>query len=181
MARVPYVEQEDLDEEYRDLIVSSLQPGKTTNVYSAIGNNGPVLKGFRDFLGSLWDHSGLTDRERELVILTAAATVENDYEWHQHVNIAGGDLVSNEELSAIADGDDSVFEGAEHALVQYARAVVEGEVTDDLHDALAEHFDDAAISGAACTAAGYLGLGRTIDALGVEVESYDEFVGWHPE
>jgi alkylhydroperoxidase family enzyme len=170
-----------MDEEYSDLVVSTLQPGKTTNVYSAIGNNGPVLAGFRDFLGSLWDDSGLTDRQRELVILTAAATTGNEYEWHQHVNIARGDIVSDEELSAIADGDDEVFEGAERALVRYARAVVDGEVTDEDHEALAEHFDDAAISGAACTAAGYLGLGRTIEALGVEVEEGDEFVGWHPE
>jgi alkylhydroperoxidase family enzyme len=181
MARVPYVGPDEIDDEYSDLVVSTLQPGKTVNVYSAIGNNGPVLGGFRDFLGSLWSDSGLTDRQRELVILTAAAAVENEYEWHQHVNIAGGDLVSEEELAALADGDDDVFEGAERALVQYARAVVEGEVTDELHDALAEHFDDAAISGAACTAAGYLGLGRTIDALGVEIEADDDFVGWHPE
>jgi alkylhydroperoxidase family enzyme len=181
MARVPYQGPDDLDEKYSDLVVSTLQPGKTTNVYSAIGNNGPVLKGFRDFLGSLWTDSGLTDRQRELVILTAAATVENEYEWHQHVNIAQDEYVSNEELAAIADGDDDAFEGAERALVRYARAVVEGEVTDDLHDDLAAHFDDATVSGAACTAAGYLGLGRTIDALGVEVEEDDEFVGWHPE
>ena len=85
MPRVDYVSQEEIDEEYEDLIVSTLQPGKRVNVYSAIGNNGPVLAGFREFLGSLWEHSGLTDRQREIVILTAASEIGSEYEWHQHV------------------------------------------------------------------------------------------------
>ena len=181
MARVPYVEPEELDEEYRDLVVSSLQPGKRTNVYSAIGNNPPVLQGFRSFLGSLWSDSGLTDRERELVILTAASEASNEYEWHQHVNIAGDRGISAAEMRALAVDDHDPFSESERALIAYARAVVRGRVTDGLHDRLAEHFDDDAISGATCTAAGYLGLGRTIDALGVEIEEGDEFVGWDPE
>lgn len=69
MARVPYVDPNDLDSEYRDLVVSSLQPGETLNVYRAIANNPDVLDGFRAFLGVLWNRSGLTDRQREIVIL----------------------------------------------------------------------------------------------------------------
>ena len=77
MARVPYVDPNDLDSEYRDLVVSSLQPGETLNVYRAIANNPDVLDGFRAFLGVLWNRSGLTDRQREIVILTTAAETED--------------------------------------------------------------------------------------------------------
>lgn len=73
MARVPYVTEDELDPEYREYIVSSLQPGKTANVYAGIGNNPAVLKGLRQFFGTLWTDSGLSDRQREIVILTAAS------------------------------------------------------------------------------------------------------------
>jgi hypothetical protein len=73
MARVHYVTQDELDSADRDLVVSSLQPGKTVNVYSAVGNNGAVLRGLHEFLGALWTDSGLTDRQREVVVLTVAS------------------------------------------------------------------------------------------------------------
>lgn len=178
MARVPYTEPEELPAEYRDLVVSSLQPGKTVNVYRAIGNNPEVLDGFRTFLGSLWSESGLADRERELVILATARTVDSAYEWHQHVGIAKDAGVTDAEIRAIDAGDFSGFTAAETALIEYAIATVNGAVTDDLHDDLAAHYDADAVSGAASTAAGYLALASVIDALGVEIEAGDEFVGW---
>lgn len=181
MARVPYRTPDELDEPYSDLVVSSLQPGKTVNVYASVANNPPVLEGLRAFLGSLWNDSGLTDRQREMVILTTAAEMGASYEWHQHVSIARDAGLSNAEISAIAEDDTGGFDATEVALMEYARAVVRGEVTDDLHDAMTEGFDDDAVVGAAATAAGYMGLGRIIEALGVEIEAGDEFVGWQVE
>ncbi|MFB6108312.1 MAG: carboxymuconolactone decarboxylase family protein [Haloplanus sp.] len=181
MARVPYRRPDELDEPYSDLVVSSLQPGKTVNVYSSIANNPPVLEGLRAFLGSLWNDSGLTDRQRELVILAAAAETGVAYEWHQHVGIAREAGLSNAEMTAIAEDHPDPFPTTEVVLMEYARAVVGGAVTDDLHETMAEAFDDDAIVGAAATAAGYMGLGRIIDALGVDVEAGDEFVGWQVE
>jgi 4-carboxymuconolactone decarboxylase len=180
MARVPYRGPDDVDEQYRDYVVSSLQPGKAINVYAAAANNPAVLEGLRAFLSSLWDSSGLTSREREIVILTTAAETGNAYEWHQHVNIAADGLLTRGELAAIADDDPTPFDASEVALAEYTRAVVGRGVTDGVHAALSEHLDDRALTGAAATAAGYLALGRMIDAFGVEVEADDEFVGWDP-
>jgi len=180
MARVPYRGPDEVDEQYRDYVVSSLQPGKAINIYAATANNPEVLEGLRTFLGALWDSSGLTDRERELVILATAAETGNAYEWHQHVNIAADGLLTRDELAAVAEDDPAPFDTAEVALCEYARAVVRGEVTDEVHAALADHLDDRALAGAAATAAGYLALGRMIDAFGVEIEAGDEFVGWDP-
>ncbi|MDL5363873.1 carboxymuconolactone decarboxylase family protein [Halalkalicoccus sp. NIPERK01] len=178
MARVPYAVDEDLDPEYRDLVVSSLQPGKRVNVYSAVGNNQEVLAGLRGFLGALWSDSGLSDRQRELLILTVASEIGSAYEWHQHVNIATDLGISEGEIRAIARDERPPFSEEERALVAYGRAVIRGRVTDAHHEALAEYLDDRAVVGAAAVAAAYLALGRVIDALGVELESSEEFVGW---
>jgi alkylhydroperoxidase family enzyme len=181
MARVPYTTADDLAPAYRDLIVSSLQPGKTVNVYSAIGNNPAVLGGLREFLGALWTHSGLSDRQREVVILTAASETGSIYEWHQHVGIARTAGLTDDEISAVARDARDLLADDERALVAYARAVVRGRVTDPLHEAVVEQVGEAATVGAAAVAAGYLCLGRIIEALGVEIEAEDEFVGWHVE
>ncbi|MBZ6496793.1 carboxymuconolactone decarboxylase family protein [Natrinema longum] len=181
MSRVPYVTATDIDPEYRELIVSSLQPGKTLNVYSAVGNNERVLEGLRGFLGALWNHSGLGDRQREIVILTTASEIAQPYEWHQHVAIATDAGLTTEEIAAIARDDRSVFPTTEQALIAYTRAVVQGRVTESLHKGVAEEFDEDAMVGIAATAAGYLALGRVIDAFDIEIEAGDEFVGWDLE
>lgn len=181
MARVPYVTADDLDPEYRELVVSSLQPGKTVNVYSAIGNNPAVLSGLREFLGALWTHSGLSDRQREVVILTAASEIGSSYEWHQHVGIARTAGLTDAEISAIARDDRDPFTDDERALVAYARAVVRGRVNDPLHEAVVEQLGETSTVGAAAVAAGYLALGHLIQALGVDIEAGEEFAGWDVE
>lgn len=178
MARVPSRDKADLPSEFHEYLVSSLQPGKPVNVYAAVGNNPTVLRGLRQFLGALWTDSGLTDREREIVILTAATELRNEYEFHQHCNIAPDAGLSADEVAALARDDHSHFNQPECALISYARAVARGRVTDPLHEAVAEHYDDETLTGAAATAAGYTCLGLMIDALGVEIEAEDEFVGW---
>ena len=181
MARVPYAEQAELPAEYRDLVVSSLQPGKTINVYRAVGNNPAVLAGLRTFLGSLWSESGLTDRERELVILATARAADSAYEWHHHVGIAKDAGVTEAEIRAINTGAFDGFDPADTAILEYTAAVVAGRITDEHHDELAAQFAAAAISGIAATAAGYLALARVIEALGVEIEDGVDFVGWNLE
>lgn len=178
MARVPYKTEEDLASEYQDLVVSSLQPGKTANVYSALGNNPEVLQGTRAFLKSLWNHSGLTDRQREIVILTVASEIRSDYEWHQHVNIANKSEIEKDEISALARDDRSHFSEQERALIAYTRATVQGRITDPLHKAMIEYADEETIVGIVATAAGYLALGRIINALNIELETDEGFVGW---
>ncbi|MES3516222.1 MAG: carboxymuconolactone decarboxylase family protein, partial [Natronomonas sp.] len=100
MARIPYVEAEDVPEEYEDLLESSLQ-GKPLHVYQSIGNNPEVLAGLRGYFSSLWSDSGLSERRRELVVLAVARATDNRYEWHQHVNIARGIGIEDETIAAI--------------------------------------------------------------------------------
>lgn len=181
MARVPYLNQDDLPPDYQDLIVSTLQPGKTVNVYAAIGNNPQVLRGLRSFLGELWSDTGLDAYQRELVILTVAREVGSEYEWHQHVGIARGEGVPDDEIVAIGTERYDSFDPDTSTLLQYARAVLHGDVTDETHNDLTRDFDDETLVGAAGLAAGYAMLARMIDALGVEIEEGDDFVGWELE
>lgn len=180
MARVPYVTEDELDPEYQEYVVSSLQSGKTVNVYAGIGNNPAVLKGLRQFFGALWTDSGLTDRQREIVILAAASEVGSTYEWHQHVNIATNIGITETEIGAIARDKRTPFSSAESTLIAYTRAVIQGRVEEPLHESISEYFDDQTIVGIAATASTYSSLGNLIKALDIEIEANDTFVGWDP-
>ena len=179
MARVPYAEASDVPDEYEDLLESSLQ-SKPLHVYQSIGNNPEVLAGLRSFLGSLWSDSGLTDRERELVILAVTSEIGNRYEWHQHVNIARGVGIGDDEIAALGRGDLAPFDGDETTLIEYALAVVRGEVDAVVHDEAAALYDAETIVGIAAAARGYDALGGLIDAFDLELESGTEFHGWDP-
>ncbi|ELZ35890.1 carboxymuconolactone decarboxylase family protein [Halorubrum sp. E3] len=179
MARVPYAEATDVPDEYEDLLESSLQ-GKPLHVYQSIGNNPEVLAGLRSFLGSLWTDSGLTDRERELVILAVTSETGNRYEWHQHVNIARGVGIDDDEIAALGSGNRSPFGDEETTLIEYALAVVRGEVDAIAHDEVAALYDDETVVGIAAAARGYDALGGMIDAFDLELEPGTEFHGWDP-
>ncbi len=177
MARVPYVESEDVPEQHRDLLVSSLQD-RPLHVYRALGNNPEVLAGLRGFFSSLWGESGLTDRRRELVVLAVTREIENAYEWHQHVIIGREVGLDDETIAAVSTGEFDDLDTEEATLLRYALAVVRSEVDDRDHDAITEYYDESTVVGIAALAEGYVALGGIIDALGVELE--EEFVGWDP-
>ncbi|WP_066416471.1 carboxymuconolactone decarboxylase family protein [Halorubrum aethiopicum] len=179
MARVPYVEAADVPDEHEALLESALQ-GKPLNVYRSIGNNPAVLAGMRSFLRSLWNDSGLTDRERELVILATAATIDSRYEWHQHVNIARDVGIDDAVIAGIGTGDPTALDRDERTLVAYVRAVVEESVDAVTHESIAALYDDDEIVGIAATAGGYAALGALIRAFDLELESGTTFHGWDP-
>ena len=190
MARVPYVDAADVPDDHEALLESSLQ-NRPLNVYRSIGNNPAVLAGMRSFLRSLWNDSGLSDRERELVILATAAEIGSRYEWHQHVTIARDVGIDDAVIAAIgaggvgggvsgAAGDPGGLDANERNLIGYVRAVVRGEVDAVAHAAIAASYDEAAIVGIAALAQGYVALGGLIRAFDLELEPGRAFHGWDP-
>lgn len=168
--------REDLPEEYRYLLSEDALGER--NIFRAMGNNPPVLQSYMRYGTTLWEDAGLTERERELVILAVARAAESRYEWQQHVELGREAGVTPEEIRAVGRDARDAFGERDRALLAYARAFVAGDVTDQVHDDVAEHYDDEAVTGLAMLAAHYLQTARVLDALDVPVE--DEFVGWTP-
>lgn len=188
MVRIPYVDPEDLPEENQHLLKTSMDAGdleeayqhlfstEARNVHRAIGNNPAVLEGFRTSNATLWNEAGVTERQRELVILATARALDSRYEWHQHVRHALGVGLTPEEIRAVARGDYDEFPETEAALLAYVAALAQGEVDDDQHARVAAQFDDSAVVGITMLASGYVGLARALAAFDVDPE--EPFVGW---
>lgn len=174
MARVPLLRTEDLPEEYQYLMETDALGER--NIFRAMGNNPVVMQSYMRYGTVLWEESGLSFRDRELVILGVASTLNSRYEWQQHVDIARDAGIARDELLAINRGEYAGFDDSERALLDYAASFATGDVTDAEHDALAEHFDAKTVAGTAMLASHYVATARVLDALEVPVEG--SFVGW---
>ena len=83
-------------------------------------------------------------------------------------------------MRAIGGDDFSSFDDAEFVLLQYARAVESGRVTDRIHDALAREYSPAEIVAAGLLIDFYVGLCNYVAAVELPFEG-GEFVGWNPD
>lgn len=176
MARVPLKNQEDLPEEYQYLMGEDVLGER--NIFRAMGNNPPILKSYMLYGSTLWKECGLSAHDRELVILGVARALNSEYEWQQHYDIGRDEDVTLEEMRAIGSGDLDYFDEDLQAAIEYAGAFARGEMTDDLHDALADQYDDRTVAGVGMLASHYVATARMLDAFEVPLE--EEFVGWEP-
>lgn len=190
MARVPYCSPEEFDGD-RDLLTSSMPtdglPEEYEHIYStdvrhvhqALATNPSILTAFRAYNGEIWTECGLTDRQRESVILTIAHETGAAYEWHQHVRHGLSAGLSEDEIRGIAADDAAQFSEQEAALVGYVRAFARQTVDDATHDVLEEWFSQGAIVGIGALAGAYIGLAHILAAFDIRPE--EDFVGWELE
>lgn len=176
MARVPLRTQSDLPEEYQYLLSEDALGER--NIFGAIGNAPAVLQSYMRYGSTLWDEGELTVRQRELVILGVARALASRYEWQQHVELGREAGIVDAELRAIGRGDLERFGDADRALLRYARAFAEREVTDAVHGTLADQFDAGTTTAVAMLASHYVATAYALDAMDVPLE--ESFVGWAP-
>ena len=175
MTRVDLLELDEIPEAYHYLFTEDYLGDR--HIFRAWAHNPEVLEATLEYLNTLYDQ--LTPRKKELVILTVAWARGARYEWHQHVDIARDKGVTTEEMRAIGGGDFSRFDDAEFVLLQYAQAVAEGEVTDQIHRALTTQYSDAEIVAVGLLVDFYVGLCNYVASVNLPFEG-GEFVGWTP-
>lgn len=185
MSRIPYPEDvesdlvesqrpDSLPEEY-----SHINQQAARNVYRSVAHEPEIVRTLRAYIGATWEHSGLTDRERELLLLALAREIDSEYEWHQHVRVAILEGLTPEEIRAVSAGRLERFQETERRLMEFARKSAVGEATDADVDRLREHFDVPNVAGITALVGAYVCLNVIIDTLDVETE--EPFVGWDLE
>ena len=175
MTRVDLLDLEDIPEEYHYLFGDDYLGDR--HIFRAWAHNPEVLEATLEYLDTLYDQ--LTPRRKELVILTVAWARGARYEWHQHVDIARDLGVTTDEMRAIGGGDFSSFPEPEFVLCQYARAVARGDVTDQIHAAVARHYEPAEIVAIGLLVDFYVGLCNYVASVDLPFEG-GAFVGWTP-
>ena len=176
MSRLPLLELDEIPDEYHYLFTDDYLGDR--HIFRAWAHNPEILEATLEYLNTLYEQLG--QRRKELVILTVARARGARYEWHQHVDIARDKGVTIDEMQAIGGDDLSPFDDAEFVLLQYARAVESGAVTDPIHDALERHYSAAEIVAIGLLVDFYVGLCNYIASVDLPFEG-GEFVGWNPD
>lgn len=145
---------------------------KGLNVLGALAYHPELAKAFFTFNGHLLSATSLTPRQRELLILRTAVLRQSEYEWAQHVVIAGDVGISRAEVAQIAWGPDStLWSDADAALLRAAgELVADGVIGDATWAVLTEHLSTQQILDVIFTVGAYETLGWMLRSFGIALD-----------
>jgi len=146
--------------------------GPMLNIFRTLAHHPKLMKRWLVFGNHVLSKSSLPARERELVILRVGWRCRAEYEWSQHVEIALGSGVSEQDVERVAEGPEAVgFSDAEGALLRATDELIDDAcVTDATWSALASHFDTTQIIDLLFTVGQYNLVSMALNTLGVQLE-----------
>jgi len=173
MARVPYVQRDDLPEQKQPIYDQIAKTrGSVSNVFSALLNNPDVTEVVTSVGEYIRYKSNLDPIIRETAILTTAKELNNLYEWAQHEPVAKEVGVRDEVIDSILSGKGPMgLPAKEGIFIQSAKELVKtGTVTDRTYQAL-DHLLGTQLTIDFIVTVGYYSmLSRIISSLGVDLD-----------
>lgn len=175
MARVPYLNAEDLAETDRDVLKRPI------TLLKALANNPPATRAF-DHLG-MWIRykCPLDPRLRELAIIQVGYVARSAYEYSHHVKIGFDNGVTEADLKALAvesAGGTSELPTLDRAVLRAAREMeLDGGMSQATFDELAAVLGASGVIDLGITIGFYCGVVRLLASLAIDVEpEYEQFL-----
>ena len=168
MARMRYLDREDLAPEFRDI------PRMKSNITRILANSPRCAKHVAG-IGMFLRHESTVDpRLRELAILQVGYSTRSEYEYAHHVDVALLFGVSEADIKAIAAesaGQASTLEPLARAVLRAARDLTERlELDDATFATLSASLDAASLIELLVAIGEYNGMVRIMNALQVDLE-----------
>ena len=148
MARLPYLDRENLPELERDIFDElTRQRGSVGNIFRVVAHSPLLLRRMLYFSDGLRNRTRLDPRLRELAILTVGRLTECDYEYIHHQALAKRVGVRSEQIERLTAWEsDPAFNEQEQAVIRYAsEATQQVKVSDATFDALRGFLDEEQI------------------------------------
>ena len=121
MARLPYLEPDQVAPEYRDMLK------RNTNLHKLLVNSPDMARAFSGLGGYIRFKSKLNPRLRELAILQVGWLEKSEYEFTHHVKIGKEFGVTDEDIKGLmeeTEGKPSQLEPLAKAILRGAREMV---------------------------------------------------------
>ena len=174
MARVKYLDRDDLPEEHRKAFADLVEQRGTPvgNIFRTMAHTPGLLRRFLALGGDLRNKTKIDPQLRELAILTVGRLAKADYEFTHHWNLALRAGVPREKLEQLDRYENTpVFTPQDRAVIKYAEeATSDIRVSDKTFDALRSFLDDQRIVELVLEVAFYNMVVRFLEPLGVELE-----------
>ena len=98
---------------------------KGLNLLGTFAHYPELIRAYHTFTGHVLFATTLSVRQRELLVLRVAHLRSCEYEWRQHVALAGDAGISSDEIEWVKDGPDAVgWSSIEAALLRAADELV---------------------------------------------------------
>jgi len=167
MARLRYLDPEDLAEADRDLLT------RRNNLFRALVNSPDALRHFR-FGHWIRFESTVDPRLREMAILQVGHAARQPYEWSHHIRVGREFGVTEDDVRAImADsaGEESTLSPLERAVLAAARQMErDGRIDEATFATLNEGLGADQVVQLVLAIAHYCGVVRILTALEIDVE-----------
>ena len=170
--RIPPLPEADRDDQARELLdQTGGEAAGATNIFTTLVRHPGLFRRWLPFGGKLLAGK-LPARDRELLILRTGWNCRSDYEWAQHVRIARGAGLSDDEIARVREGAGEEGWSDHDALL--LRAADELHAAACLSDAtwarLAAHYDERQLVEVPMLVGHYHMVAFTLNSLGVQVE-----------
>jgi alkylhydroperoxidase family enzyme len=170
MARLPYLEADQVALEYRDMLK------RNTNLHKLLVNSPDMARAFNGVGNFIRFKSKLNPRLRELAILQVGWLEKSEYEFTHHVKIGKEFGVTDEDIAALM----IETEGIQSKLEPLARAVLKGarEMTRDLEMSMTtfaeikRHLSNEEMVDLVLTIAFYNAVVRVLATMKIDNEPY---------
>jgi len=131
-------------EEWDDETRALLGGGSAINIFRTLAHHPKLMKRWMVFGNHVLAKSTLSARERELLILRTCWNCRAPYEWGQHVAIARGVGVTDDEIARVATGADAPgWDPFEACLIRAADELhADQSLSDATYAELAQRYDE---------------------------------------
>ncbi len=173
MARLPYLDRDDLPEDYRYLFDNlGRESGRVGNLFRVMAHSPRLLHQFMRLGSDLRSRTRIDPRLRELAILTVGRLTNAPYEYVHHVAIARRVGVTEEQIDGLPVWERTpAFSEQERAVIRYAEAVTRDvRVPDDVFAAVRAFLDDEQMVELTMIVAYYNLVVRFLEPMQVELE-----------
>jgi len=168
MARLPYLNREDLAEENKDLL------NRVINLTRLLVHNPDAARAFHGVGNYIRFKSKLDPRLRELAILMVGWLERSPFEWSHHVKIGHDFGVSDEDIKGLiaeASGQPSTLDARAKLVLKAAREITRDLGTSDTTFAeLKRNFPNDEIVDLVLTTAFYNAVVRVLATFQIDVE-----------
>jgi len=175
MSRIPLVDIEQQPEPIREFMARR----GALNVFRVLANAPNVFVGWAQMVDELFDSPTFSLRMREVVILRVAHLQDARYELGQHIGIARGAGLTEQQINAIVDTDDLDAAGFSHTERVALDLVTELCNTHRLPDAsfaaARAALGDEALTELLMLVSCYYGLALVLNAVGLDVDTAARF------
>lgn len=179
MARLPYLEPDQVAPEYRDMLK------RNTNLHKLLVNSPEMARAFSGLGGYIRFKSKLDPRLRELAILQVGWLEKSEYEFTHHVKIGKEFGVTDEDIKGLiaeTQGKASMLEPLAKAILRGAREMVKNLAMSDATFAeIKKELSDEHMTDLVLTIAFYCAVVRVLATMQIDNEpQYKEVLKQYP-